>query len=79
MSSIIGKRVVDEMMKERGIVFDVIGPVNSPFITVKLRAKDQPSTADLTSNFFVIVEKRRKNARMMKKKGMHPNNRRKRK
>jgi len=31
----IGSKVVDEKLKEVGSVYDVIGPVNSPYVTIR--------------------------------------------
>jgi RNA-binding protein len=35
-----GERVVDEKLKPVGIVFDVFGPVSSPYVAVKTEVKD---------------------------------------
>jgi rRNA processing protein Gar1 len=36
----IGDKVVDEKMKPVGTVFDVFGPVASPYVSVKANVKD---------------------------------------
>jgi rRNA processing protein Gar1 len=36
----IGEKVLDENLKQVGIVFDIFGPVSSPYITVKPQIKD---------------------------------------
>ena len=36
----IGSRVIDEKMKVVGKVFDIIGPVSSPYAVVKTTIKD---------------------------------------
>ena len=36
----IGSRVIDEKMKVVGKIFDIIGPVSSPYAVVKTTTKD---------------------------------------
>ena len=39
----LGEKVLDENLKHVGTVFDIIGPVSSPYITIK-PAKKQPQS-----------------------------------
>ncbi len=36
----IGSKVVDKKLRTIGVVFDIIGPVNSPFAVIKPRSKE---------------------------------------
>ncbi len=36
----IGDQVVDEELREVGVVFDIFGPVNKPYIAIRPSVKD---------------------------------------
>ncbi len=36
----IGDKVIDELLKPVGTVFDIFGPVSSPYISVKTKVKE---------------------------------------
>lgn len=42
----IGDKVVDEKMKPVGTVFDVFGPVSSPYVSVKANVEDPDRLVD---------------------------------
>ena len=59
----IGERVVDESQKPVGTVFDIFGPVSSPYIAVKPITGE---TYDLINHILYVISKpkirkRRKN------------------
>jgi len=58
---LIGARVVDATMEKTvGKVFDIFGPVENPFLSVRLQGSDDASTAeDLSSSYFVLPEQKR--------------------
>jgi RNA-binding protein len=39
----IGEKVVDEKLKQVGTVFDVFGPVSSPYVAVKITVENPKS------------------------------------
>ena len=43
-----GDRVVDEKLKPVGVVFDVFGPVSSPYVAVKPTVKDPKALVNQT-------------------------------
>lgn len=60
----LGARVVDSSMTRNvGAVYDIFGPVENPFLSVKLHApEDAGTTTDtdyLTASYFVLLEQRR--------------------
>jgi len=58
---LIGARVVDATMaKTVGTVFDIFGPVENPFLSVRLqRSEDASTTEDLSSSYFAMPEQKR--------------------
>jgi len=42
----IGDKVVDEKMKPMGTVFDIFGPVSSPYVSVKANIEDPDRLID---------------------------------
>jgi rRNA processing protein Gar1 len=58
---LLGARVVDSTMaKTVGTVFDIFGPVENPFLSVRLQgSKETGTTEDLSSSYFAILEQRR--------------------
>ncbi len=60
----LGARVVDtSMTRSVGTVYDIFGPVENPFLSVKLQASgDAGTTTDtdyLSASYFVLLEQRR--------------------
>jgi len=44
----IGDRVVDQSLKPVGVVFDVFGPVSSPYVAVKPQTEESRNLVDHT-------------------------------
>ncbi len=60
----LGARVVDSSMtRSVGTVYDIFGPVESPFLSVKLQASGEVGTTTdvdyLSASYFVLLEQRR--------------------
>ncbi len=59
----LGSRVVDtSMTKTIGSVYDIFGPVENPFLSVKLHDSGEAGTTDtdyLSASYFVLLEQRR--------------------
>jgi RNA-binding protein len=51
----IGDRVVDENLKPVGKIFDIFGPVSSPYVSVKVDTENSHSFID--RNLYVIPSK----------------------
>ncbi|MEX2681162.1 MAG: H/ACA ribonucleoprotein complex subunit GAR1 [Candidatus Sigynarchaeota archaeon] len=67
----LGERVVDSSMTNCvGTVYDIFGPVESPFLSVKLQDSGEArSTNDvdyLSASYFVLLEQRRPGGRNAK-------------
>jgi rRNA processing protein Gar1 len=60
---ILNMRVVDtSMTKTIGSVYDIFGPVENPFLSVKLNVSGETRTTDtdyLSGSYFVLLEQRR--------------------
>jgi RNA-binding protein len=54
----IGETVVDENLKPVGKVFDIIGPVSSPYVAIRSTVRDPEKMVN--SPVYVIPSKRRK-------------------
>jgi rRNA processing protein Gar1 len=59
----LGGRVVDtSMTRSVGTVYDIFGPVENPFLSVKLQVSGEARTTDtdyLSASYFVLLEQRR--------------------
>jgi rRNA processing protein Gar1 len=57
----LGARVVDTTMTRTvGSVYDIFGPVDNPFLSVKLQeAGDSKNTDKLSMSYFALLEQRR--------------------
>jgi rRNA processing protein Gar1 len=59
----LGSRVVDtSMTRSVGTVYDIFGPVENPFLSVKLHVSGEAGTTDtdyLSASYFVLLEQRR--------------------
>jgi rRNA processing protein Gar1 len=59
----LNMRVVDtSMTKSVGTVYDIFGPVDNPFLSVKLNESREAGTTDneyLSGSYFVLLEQRR--------------------
>ncbi len=64
---LLGSRVVDtSMTKTIGTVYDIFGPVDNPFLSVKLHVSGEAGTTDtdyLSASYFVLLEQRRPGGR----------------
>ena len=58
----IGSRVIDEKMKVVGKVFDIIGPVSSPYAVVKTTINDPAKLTNKQLYLFLSKKKRSKKA-----------------
>jgi len=57
----IGETVVDENLKPVGRIFDVFGPVSSPYAVIKPTTQEPERLARLASTtLYVLPSKRRK-------------------
>ena len=56
-----GSTVVDENLKTIGRVFDVIGPVSSPYVVIKPEIKNPERLAD--TQLYVLLSKNRSKSR----------------
>ena len=54
----IGETVVDENLKPVGKVFDILGPVSSPYATIAPTIRDPEKLANKT--VYIVPSKRRK-------------------
>jgi len=54
----IGETVVDESLKPIGKVFDILGPVSSPYATIAPTIRDPGRLANRT--VYILPSKRRK-------------------
>ena len=64
---ILNMRVVDtSMTRTIGSVYDIFGPVENPFLSVKLNVSGEAGTTDtdyLSASYFVLLEQRRPGGR----------------
>nr|MDO8109018.1 hypothetical protein [Candidatus Sigynarchaeota archaeon] len=60
-SKIMGARVVDASMTATiGTVYDLFGPVENPFLSVKLQQSGNTDNSDyFSTNYFAILEQKR--------------------
>jgi len=56
----IGSAVVDESLKVVGKIFDIIGPVPSPYVVVKPAIKEPEKLTDKQLYFFLSKKERSK-------------------
>ena len=61
----IGDRVLDEKLKSVGMVFDVFGPISSPYVAVKPNIQDPQSLANRV--LYVVPSKPGRKARKKKR------------
>jgi RNA-binding protein len=54
----IGETVVDESLKPVGKVFDILGPVSSPYVAIRSTARDPEKIVNRP--VYVIPSKRRR-------------------
>jgi RNA-binding protein len=54
----IGETVVDENLKPVGKVFDILGPVSSPYVTIRPTVREPERLTSKT--VYVLPSKRRK-------------------
>ena len=54
----IGETVVDENLKPVGRVFDILGPLSSPYVAIRTTARDPEKMVNRP--VYVIPSKRRK-------------------
>jgi RNA-binding protein len=57
----IGTSVVDENLKVVGKVFDVIGPVSSPYVVVKPAVREPEKLAD--KRLYLLLSKKQRSKR----------------
>lgn len=62
----IGEKVVDEKLRQVGTVFDIFGPVSSPYIAVKPTVENSESLVNQT--LYIIPSSRHVDRRREKRK-----------
>lgn len=55
----MGEKVVDEKLRKIGTIFDIFGPVSSPYIAVKPEFKNPETLINQTLYVIPSVKKRR--------------------